>query len=639
MHIVPALLISYSWLVVSPATVAAVKTGKKGIGSPSEGLSPESFAYEGIKTANSNIIKKLKGSKKKNKDKNKDKNKNKEKTEVIIGGAGWSGVTLSKTLDEADVDFIVLEASDDIGGRMRNINFGANENNEEGYSIELGATWIDGLEGSPSWELRNEVNLDGTLQFFGFEFYDENGDRDLFNEFFEEGSECLNVDTASNVATNLTLDCLQLSEGDEVLNEELCNRLTNGADFVPEDDDDINEEEEWFLATGFKVENEINPTSARACQTFYHDFEQGISTRRTSANNSVPLNAYEDFGAVDESSDFWVGDPRGFAWLPKYQASLFLNTSVRTDDTIVFDDNRLRFKNKIIIVKWDPEGKKRVEVTVCKTIEDKMENGQVFYPCLPRSFKIRGNEFVSTFSNQVLKKSLELELENVSFRDSRDIAPRFDPPLSSIDGMQDVLLPNELGIYTKVFLQFTEKFWNTTSEYFVSAASGEGYNGDFAPIWSNYDQEGQYPGSRILLLYTFSERAVALAKENDDDILEKMLPVLSDIFKENIMDTYGVEELSSDHVTDFFVTRWTEDPLFRGGFEASVFGINVDQAALLGKRFGNLVLSGGSSCLRHKGWTHGALLAGERTGMQLLKERYGFDELDVNSLCDAGDDF
>jgi len=335
-----------------------------------------------------------------------------------------------------------------------------------------------------------------------------------------------------------------------------------------------------------------------------------------------------------------VGDPRGFAWLPKTQAASFLNTALKTDNDVVFDDDRLQFLTKITKIEWDPKGKKDVKVSVCKTKAKRNENGQILYPCLPgkkHRFNLKGNEFVSTFTNQVLKKSFELEQDGVPIEDSYNVAPRFVPPLSSIDSMGDALLPIELGLYTKLFFQFTEKFWPSEEgkEFILSAASGGDYVGDFAPIWSSFDQEGQYPGSKILMLYTLAERATELAKVSDEDAMNQVLPVLSAMFKEEIMETFGVEELTSDHVSDFLMTRWTEDPLFYGGFEANVFGVTPKEIGVLAKRYGNLVFSGSYSCSRHSGYTHGALLAGERTAWHLLKDRYGFDNLDVSSLCDA----
>eukprot|EP00588_Corethron_pennatum_P005978 CAMPEP_0194289520 /NCGR_PEP_ID=MMETSP0169-20130528/39225_1 /TAXON_ID=218684 /ORGANISM="Corethron pennatum, Strain L29A3" /LENGTH=646 /DNA_ID=CAMNT_0039036823 /DNA_START=103 /DNA_END=2040 /DNA_ORIENTATION=+ len=548
------------------------------------------------------------------------KSKVPKKTSVIVGGAGWSGVSLTKILDDANVDFILLEATDDIGGRMRHSIFGAGE----GYSVELGAQWIDGIVGSPSWKIAEDVNLGGSFQKFDFSFYNETGDRDFFEENYEKGSECLKADTASDAAYKLALKCLKRSSDDPIVDpsvQELCNKINNnGEDFVPSDDYDITEEDAWLIAKNFKTEDEPNPANARVCQAWCNEFSDGLSIKNISAKMEVEDATYYDFGKPEGKTwDYWVGDPRGFAWLPKTQAASFLNTALKTENDIVFDDDRLQFHTKITKIEWDPKGKKDVKVSMCKTKAKRNENGQILFPCLPgkkHHFNLEGNEFVSTFSNQVLKKSFELEQDGVSIKASYDVAPRFVPPLSSIDSMGDALLPTEMGLYTKLFFQFTEKFWPSEEgqEFFLSAASGGDYVGDFAPVWSNFDREGQYPGSKILMLYTLAERATELAKVSDEGAMNQILPVLSAMFRDEIVNTFGVEELTSDHVSDFLMTRWTEDPLFYGGFEAPAFGMEwPTKTGMLAKRYGNLVFSGSYSCRRHSGYTHGALLAGERT--------------------------
>ena len=74
--------------------------------------------------------------------------------DVIILGGGIAGITAAKTLHDGGVtDVIVVEARDQIGGRMRRQEFG-------GYQIELGANELDGLNRSlgmdhqtnPLWE-------------------------------------------------------------------------------------------------------------------------------------------------------------------------------------------------------------------------------------------------------------------------------------------------------------------------------------------------------------------------------------------------------------------------------------------------------------------------------------------------------
>ena len=61
-------------------------------------------------------------------------------TEVLVFGAGLSGITAAKSLYENGItDIKVLEARHEIGGRIRNMDFA-------GVKVEVGANWIHHLE-------------------------------------------------------------------------------------------------------------------------------------------------------------------------------------------------------------------------------------------------------------------------------------------------------------------------------------------------------------------------------------------------------------------------------------------------------------------------------------------------------------
>ena len=71
---------------------------------------------------------------------------------ILHQWAGVSGVIAAKTLYDGGItDFIILEASDRIGGRIRAVDFA-------GVKVEKGANWIQGLnrshpESHPLWPL------------------------------------------------------------------------------------------------------------------------------------------------------------------------------------------------------------------------------------------------------------------------------------------------------------------------------------------------------------------------------------------------------------------------------------------------------------------------------------------------------
>lgn len=61
---------------------------------------------------------------------------------VIVVGAGMAGLTAARTLHDAGVEVIVLEAQDRIGGRMQTLNVG-------GARVDVGAAWLHGVNGNP----------------------------------------------------------------------------------------------------------------------------------------------------------------------------------------------------------------------------------------------------------------------------------------------------------------------------------------------------------------------------------------------------------------------------------------------------------------------------------------------------------
>ena len=58
-------------------------------------------------------------------------------TDVVIVGAGASGIAAAQVLHQANINFLLLEADQKIGGRIQSEKFGD-------YLVENGANWIHG---------------------------------------------------------------------------------------------------------------------------------------------------------------------------------------------------------------------------------------------------------------------------------------------------------------------------------------------------------------------------------------------------------------------------------------------------------------------------------------------------------------
>lgn len=84
-------------------------------------------------------------------------------TQVLILGGGVAGIIAARTLVAQGItNFLIVEARDELGGRMRSTTFGAANRQ---LTVELGANWIHGTQeghgpANPIFELARKHNLD-----------------------------------------------------------------------------------------------------------------------------------------------------------------------------------------------------------------------------------------------------------------------------------------------------------------------------------------------------------------------------------------------------------------------------------------------------------------------------------------------
>jgi hypothetical protein len=76
-------------------------------------------------------------------------------TQVLILGGGVAGIIAARTLAAQGItDFLIVEARDELGGRMRSTTFGASDHQ---LTVELGANWIHGTQVEDGPSTRNPI--------------------------------------------------------------------------------------------------------------------------------------------------------------------------------------------------------------------------------------------------------------------------------------------------------------------------------------------------------------------------------------------------------------------------------------------------------------------------------------------------
>ena len=191
-----------------------------------------------------------------------------DERKVAIGGAGMAGISAGRTLTEFnEVDFIILEANQRIGGRMYPSTIGAQG---ETYTIERGAQYCVGNDLNEIVNIcKDTEQLAGVEDDFDAVFYGPNGFFSADNTYFTEGSECLRMDSADAEAFDLGVGCVFPGSGD-TLDEsqaEACEVIPGFT--VPMDDDDYSYADLLFSAAGWNPN--LEPTGekkglARICE-------------------------------------------------------------------------------------------------------------------------------------------------------------------------------------------------------------------------------------------------------------------------------------------------------------------------------------------------------------------------------------
>jgi polyamine oxidase len=71
---------------------------------------------------------------------------------VVVIGAGIAGLTVANALRQADIDCLVLEARDRIGGRLQTVDL-------DGWPVDLGGSWIHMPIGNPLRRLADQAGV------------------------------------------------------------------------------------------------------------------------------------------------------------------------------------------------------------------------------------------------------------------------------------------------------------------------------------------------------------------------------------------------------------------------------------------------------------------------------------------------
>lgn len=234
---------------------------------------------------------------------------------ITIIGAGMSGTMAAKTLAKHGIeDFVILEATEKIGGRIRNTNF-------SGLSVELGANWVEGVGGNqlnPIWALAKEHHI---RTFFS------NYDNVTSNFYDEKG----HLIPSSIVEPRYDL---------LLASKDFANNLSESLH--------KNKEDDISILTSQRMFGQV-PTSPldMAIDYLNYDYEAAEPPRITSLKNVLPRPTFHDYG----EDVYLVADQRGYVHLVHQLAKEFLK--YQGDDLV---DPRVKFNKVVNYIEYTSDG-------------------------------------------------------------------------------------------------------------------------------------------------------------------------------------------------------------------------------------------------------------------------------------------
>lgn len=217
-----------------------------------------------------------------------------EETAVVIVGGGAAGIAAAKALYEANINFLLLEADERIGGRIKNQQFGD-------YMVENGANWIHGLYtaddppmNNPIWDFKNQLNIVGN-----------------FTDY--KNAKCV-MTNGTNINDAIVKKCWHQIDEAKVFCSEISNALREEAERkklkVPESIDmtlkDCLEQFGYNNRTVSNIEKQV----AKTVEYVSIDLDISIPSENASLMLNFALYHLRDYYV---GGDFFITDQRGYA--------------------------------------------------------------------------------------------------------------------------------------------------------------------------------------------------------------------------------------------------------------------------------------------------------------------------------------
>ncbi|XP_016453896.1 putative polyamine oxidase 5 [Nicotiana tabacum] len=533
-----------------------------------------------------------------------------QKPKIVIIGAGISGLTAAKTLYTTQnsnelFELCVVEGGNRIGGRIFTSEF-------NGDQIEMGATWIHGIEGNPIYKIAQEIN---SLESEKPWECKEGKLMDKKVTITEDGYE-VNSSLVKSIS-NFFNKMLAFSSGEGNFQDEVCKEIVESINL--ENGSTKNLSTGSFLRKGLefywnlKKDQEnvevFDKWSRKSLEEGVFAMFENIHRHYSSAGDLGTL----DFNGESQYCNF-PGDEltiaKGYSTVVESLASVLPSGLIQLGRKVTKiewqnDDCDLKFENG--------DGTKPVKLH--------FSDGSVMY----------ADHVIVTVSLGVLKQGI------------RDDFAMFSPQLPSFKTQAISRLG--FGVVDKLFLQLSPSTEECGYEgmnfpylQMVFHQSDAKLFHSKIPLWIRRTAliHPLYPKSSTLVSWFTGKEALEMETLDDEEIIDGVSTTISQ-FLANSKHFKNSDSAAAESCVKFskvLKCKWGTDPLFLGSYTHIAVGSSGDDLDVLAEplpKVGNygknskncpplqILFAGEATHRCYYSTTHGAYLTGVREANRLLK--------------------
>ena len=463
-------------------------------------------------------------------------------------------------LKEKNVDFILVEAQERLGGRIKNFDF-------KGFKVEDGANWIHGQynkeycgdEYGPECEKKR-----GKLKFLNptWKWQKIHNDTTDYMQgaFTDYESETAIMYNGAKVDEKINDKCWEWVEEKAM---DFCEKKASNLlkkyceskiDLKTMEDQDTTLRQCFEDSDFIKYDN-LTKDEKLVCKAVEWEMDQfETGTMGASLIHNVPLNT-KGLEAYNVG-DFLITDQRGYSHFLKMIAKGFW------DDIIM--------STKVEKISYTDTG-----------VNVETDNG----------YEIQADYAICTVPLGVLQH--------------KDLT--FDPPFSK--AKVDAIKGFEMGNYAKIYVKFPSNFWG--DKEVLKFIDDDGAAKSIMTWGLNLDHEKYFPGSKMLTFHPMGETARRIENQLETETMKEVNVIMKKMFGPTAPDA-----------TEIHVTNWTNNPFSYGSWSSIPHGYSMSEWELVRKNEKRLYFAGEHTSY-NLGFVHSAYDSGKETAKRVFNHING----------------